>query len=244
MTGQTGTASQARTSTTSSPALRSWRVFPGKADQLRLVRQWVRDLLPPCEVLDDVLLVVSELGANAVCHTASGQGGQFVIEIAWAAETVRVAVADEGGPLEPRIIEAPHGESGRGLQAVCELSASTGFSGDVNGRLVWADVPWAARGGMPPQDSGWDQTGAAGLEVLRLRFPQVPAWFGQSTKQWWAMVKIDGEHRLVGAASPVELVTLLAAVRERRRTAEGYDLDPAPASAWQAWFAGAMTEAV
>jgi serine/threonine-protein kinase RsbW len=215
MTGQTGTASQVPASDAS--AVRSWRVFPGKADQLRVVRRWLTDLLPPCEPLDDVILVASELGSNAVRHTASGQGGKFAVEIAWAADVVRVAVADEGGPSEPRIVEAADDEGGRGLLAVREVSAGTGFAGDGNGRLVWADVLWAERGGPPPQDSGWDPAAATGLDVLRTWFPEVPAWFGRATRQWWALATVDGEYRLVAAPEPAALAAVLATVRSTGR---------------------------
>lgn len=243
MTGQTGIPSYVRSSALSADALKSWRIFPGEPGQIGMVRRWVRDLLPPCDALDDVVLIASELGTNAVCHTASGRGGQFVVEIAWAAEVVRVAVADEGGPSEPRLIEAPDGEGGRGLQAVHGLSACTGFTGDGNGRLIWAEVQWATRGGPPPQDAGWNPAGAAALETLRARFPDVPAWFGQATGQWWAMVTIDGEHRLIGATSPLELLTLLAAAWDPRSSPDRWELGPIRAPAWQARFASA-TEAV
>lgn len=177
MTGQTGIPSHVRSPAPTADTLRSWRVFPGEPGQIAMMRRWVRNLLPPCDALDDVVLIASELGTNAVCHTASGQGGHFMVEIAWAVEVVRIAVADEGGPSEPRIIEAPDGEGGRGLKAVRGLSASTGFTGDENGRLVWAEVLWAESGGPPPQGAGGNLASAAALEALRARFPKIPSWF-------------------------------------------------------------------
>lgn len=178
MTGQTGTPSQVRSPALSADTLRSRRVFPGEPGQIAMMRRWVRDLLPPCDALDDVVLIASELGTNAVCHTASGHGGHFIVEIAWTVEVVRIAVADEGGPLEPRIIETPDGEGGRGLKAVNGLSASTGFTGDESGRLVWAEVLWAASGGPPPQGAGRNLAITPSLEALRARFPKIPSWFG------------------------------------------------------------------
>jgi serine/threonine-protein kinase RsbW len=157
MTGHSDTASQVQTCPAITPALRSWRIFPGDAGQLRALRQWLRELLPPCEALDHVIFVASALAANAVCHTASGRGGRFAVEIVWAADVVVVAVVDDGGPTEPRIIEAPPGENGRGLLAIRELAVRTGCDGSELGRVVWADVPWASYGGPPPQDSAWDE---------------------------------------------------------------------------------------
>jgi hypothetical protein len=61
--------------------LRRSRVFPGEDCQLRVLREWLRGLLPACMVRDDVIAVASELRANAICHTASGRGGQFSVEV-------------------------------------------------------------------------------------------------------------------------------------------------------------------
>lgn len=223
MTGQSKTASQGQTCPMHTPVLRSWRIFPGEADQVRALRWWLKELLPPCEALDDVILVASELATNAIRHTASGQGGQFAVEITWTVDAVRVGVVDEGGPSEPRIIDAPTGEAGRGLLAIRELSVRRGCDGDELGRGVWADVPWAANGGQPPQDSAWHQATAAYLETLQARFPQIPSWFGHATSQWWAMVAINGQTRLISAASPNELGVLLEAIDAGRGTTRGPD---------------------
>ena len=66
---------------------------------------------------------------------------------------MRVAVADSGGPGEPRVIEDPTAEHGRGLLLVHGLSVRTGVAGDQRGRLVWADIDfgnlhWAAGPGV------------------------------------------------------------------------------------------------
>lgn len=125
----------------------SWRrVFPGEADQLRALRLWLKTLLPPCEDRSYVLLIATELGTNAILHTASGRGGSFAVEIAWRQQAVRVAVTDGGAHTEPQVIDNPAAETGRGLRLVQELSVRTGASGDHLGRLVWADVPWSAQG--------------------------------------------------------------------------------------------------
>jgi serine/threonine-protein kinase RsbW len=118
------------------------RVFPGDKRQLGVMRQWLASLLPDGPARDDVVLIATELASNAICHTASGQGGCFAVEIRWRRSAVRVAVADSGGPAQPRIIEDPAGERGRGLLLVRGLSQRTGTCGDHQGRLVWADVRW------------------------------------------------------------------------------------------------------
>ena len=74
--------------------LRWRRVFPGEGSQLGVLRRWLASLLPQCPARDDVTLVASELGTNAIVHTASGRGGWFAVEITWHRAVVRVAVAD------------------------------------------------------------------------------------------------------------------------------------------------------
>jgi histidine kinase-like protein len=118
------------------------RVFHGDEQQLGLLRAWLAALLPQSGAQDDVLCVATELSSNALRHTASGQGGSFAVGIACYRGVVRVLVADSGGPGEPRIIDDPAAEHGRGLLMVQSLSLRAGVLGGRRGRVVWADVPW------------------------------------------------------------------------------------------------------
>jgi anti-sigma regulatory factor (Ser/Thr protein kinase) len=120
-------------------------VFPGEQCQLGALRRWLASLLPDGPARDDLVLVATELASNAVCHTASGRGGWFAVEITWYPTVVRIAVADGGGTRLPRVIEDPGAERGRGLLLVRGLSLRTGARGDHRGRLVWAEVRWDAR---------------------------------------------------------------------------------------------------
>lgn len=118
------------------------QVFAGEASQLVQVREWLAVLLPPGEMCDDVISIATELGSNAVKHTASGRGGSFAVELACSPFTVRVAVVDDGGPGEPRVIDDLGAEHGRGLLLVRGLADQVGLCGDDSGRVVWADVAW------------------------------------------------------------------------------------------------------
>jgi hypothetical protein len=128
------------------------RVFPGEERQLGVLRRWLASLLPRCPARDDVASIATELGANAVRHTASGRGGWFVVEIIWPGPVVRVAVTDLGAPTGPQLVDDPEGEHGRGLLVVQGLSARAGVWGDRRGRVVWADVPWGDAGPGSPHD--------------------------------------------------------------------------------------------
>lgn len=161
----------------SGSGLRWRRVFPGEGSQLGVLRRWLETLLPPCPARDDVICVATELGTNALVHTASGHGGWFAVEITWHSAVVRVAVADCGAPGGPRMIDDPAGEHGRGLLVVRNLSVRTGVYGDHRGRLVWADVPWGDAGAWEPatpQDP-YEAAIRDGQAGLADRFAGVPA---------------------------------------------------------------------
>lgn len=139
---------QAQAITAWTPRLR-WRgAWPGVAGSCGEARGWVRGLLPACDARDDIVFVVSELVANAVRHSLSGQpGGTFGLDVGWAPELVRVVVSDAGGPSVPRLVRDADGDSegGRGLAAVAEVAIAWGVAGDQAGRSVWADIPWEPR---------------------------------------------------------------------------------------------------
>jgi hypothetical protein len=190
-------------------SLRWRRLFPGHERELSQLRRWLKSLLPECPARDDVLSVATEFGSNALEHTASGRdGGWFAVEVTWHPSTVQVAVADCGGPAEPRVISHPDGERGRGLLLVQGLSLRTGWTGDVRGRLVWAHIAWADQSLAAPGSSGdpYQASVREGEEALARRFAGVPAWFGRSTLAWWA---VAGPAGLVSAPTAQELAGLL-----------------------------------
>lgn len=204
--------------------LRWRRVFPGDEPQIRELRQWLATLLPECPARDDVIAVAAELSTNAVRHTASGRGGWFAAEITWHPACVRIAVADQGAPTAPRlpINTDPMTESGHGLVLILGIARRTGMTGDQRGRLVWADVPWDGWDAPVPAalPDGYEAAIRDGRKLLARRYREVPAWFGRSTLQWWALAGNPGAHRLVAANSPHELAQLLDTLgtSEMRRT--------------------------
>jgi serine/threonine-protein kinase RsbW len=192
------------------PAEMRWRrVFPGEERQLSLARRWLESLLPDCPPRDDVLLIATELGANAVLHTASGRGGHFVLEVTWEGPVVRVAVEDGGAASGPQVIDDPVGDRGRGMLVVQGLSVRFGVHGGHLGRTVWAEVPWGDADAVPASPQGsWDEVIRDGLADLAGRFAGIPTWFGRSTLQWWGLAR----GRLVAAPSAHELAGLLGRV--------------------------------
>jgi anti-sigma regulatory factor (Ser/Thr protein kinase) len=166
---------------------RRWRrFFLGEEAQLGELRRWLKSTLPDCSARNDVIVIASELGTNALRHTASGHGGWFGVEVSWHPSVLRIAVADCGGTAEPRIIDDLDAENGRGLLLVRGLSERTGVTGDQRGRMVWAEIAWD---GPEPDDGGLvpdgreaaSRSGPVGLARL---FAGVPTWFGRSALAW------------------------------------------------------------
>jgi Histidine kinase-like ATPase domain len=87
---------------------------------------------------------VSELCANAIAHTASGNGGLFTVEVDFPRPGVaRVAVTDEGGPSVPAAGAFDlMAEGGRGLAMVAACTSRWGYADAPPGRTVWAEACW------------------------------------------------------------------------------------------------------
>jgi serine/threonine-protein kinase RsbW len=213
MTGQTEPAS--RTVLAAHPRDLRWeRDFPGEKAQLAGVRRWIGELLPRCDAREVVALVASELSTNAIRHTASGRpGGRFGVTVTWTAESVLIEVDDAGGPSVPKVIEDADGENGRGLQLVLNLSSSLSVYGDEEGRLMRADIPWAAEGGPVPRASGYGPEAIAALAGLKNAHPMAVIWFGQATLHWWALVPTRHGDLLLEGLSPGDLMAALDRLR-------------------------------
>jgi serine/threonine-protein kinase RsbW len=132
------------------------RSFPGRPDQAGNARAFVRGVLPPSALADDVVLAASELVANALSHSRSGlPGGLFTVRVVLRpGRDLRVEVDDEGGRWEVRACDHEHG---RGLTVVAGLAGETnwGVAGGDAGRTAWARFGWpGAAARLIPNASG------------------------------------------------------------------------------------------
>ncbi|MCH0567378.1 MULTISPECIES: ATP-binding protein [unclassified Streptomyces] len=129
-----------------------WRFTAPAADSsVPQARHAVRDLLcrqgvpVPDDLVQGLLLIVSELVTNAVKHAAL-LSPTVAVEVAVGAEWVRVSVEDNH-PYRPTALEADHGQvGGRGLLLVREIAREAGGVCDVEhtaggGKVVWVAVP-------------------------------------------------------------------------------------------------------
>jgi two-component sensor histidine kinase len=90
------------------------------------------------EVVQDVLLAVSELVTNAVEH---GMGEVLLEVLQHADRCLRVQVTDHGGGA-PRLVPlTPDSPRSRGLAIVAAVSESWGHESCPTGVRVWAEFP-------------------------------------------------------------------------------------------------------
>lgn len=91
---------------------------------------------------DDVLLILTELVANAIRH-GSGPGDAVVVRLDESGGTCQVEVQDSRPDrLLPKVF-APHGEHGRGLILVDRLALAVGVATTATTKKVWASVDLA-----------------------------------------------------------------------------------------------------
>lgn len=102
-------------------------------------------------VHDDVALVISELFTNALVHTDSTE---ITCRLQTTAETVYLAITDQGhGTVGPQVRE-PDAESGRGLLLVNALAELWGVSNEHgHGRTVWAILSAGLAAGLSDESA-------------------------------------------------------------------------------------------
>ncbi len=144
---------------------RPWaRTFRGTPASVPEARRFVAELLAGCPAREALMTCVSELCANAIVHTASGNGGVFTVEVDLPRPGVaRIAVTDEGGPslptaapLDPTAAPLdPTAEGGRGLAMVAACTSRWGYADAYPGRTVWAEACWPVPVPSLGQDGSW-----------------------------------------------------------------------------------------
>jgi anti-sigma regulatory factor (Ser/Thr protein kinase) len=121
------------------------RIFPGQAWQVDEARTLVLKQASHevTSLVEDAVLVVGELAANAVRHTRSGwYRGWFLVVVGFSDDLVRIQVIDQGGDEEPRVrsVSRPVEEGGRGLLLVAACAKDWGVKDRPGGRCVWVDL--------------------------------------------------------------------------------------------------------
>jgi serine/threonine-protein kinase RsbW len=140
---RTGASAACRPATTggTAPARQHIRAFPALLPQVGEARRFLASVLADCPIIDEAVLCLSELAANACIHSASRlPGGTFTAHVlVRPGVQVRLEVADNGGPW---IASAHDDDRPHGLTIVAGLAHDHGVHGDVFGRLSWAILDW------------------------------------------------------------------------------------------------------
>lgn len=119
------------------------RSYPGSVDQVARVRADLAQAALGCPVVDDLVLLASELAANAVLHSKSGHlDHTFTVRATlYHGEYVRVEVIDQGGSWAVNDYDDEHG---RGFSVVAGIAGggSWGIEGDETSRVAWFRLDW------------------------------------------------------------------------------------------------------
>jgi serine/threonine-protein kinase RsbW len=129
------------------PKFLARRSFAGRPDQIRAVRYWMTRLTDGFANAGDAVLACSELAANAIVHSQSGQpGGVFTVRACIGHDTIRLEIIDQGGPWtglrrhQADDDDDDASQSGRGLTIIAAIASSWGISGDQEGRTAWCEI--------------------------------------------------------------------------------------------------------
>ena len=139
---------------THKPLSTTARTFWGTPASVAEARRFVAEFLVACPAREVLLTCVSELCANAIMHTASGNGGVFTVEVDCPRDGVaRIAVTDEGSTSVPAAGALDlMAEGGRGLALVAACTSRWGYADAYPGRTVWAEACWPV--GVPSPGQG------------------------------------------------------------------------------------------
>jgi anti-sigma regulatory factor (Ser/Thr protein kinase) len=132
------------------------QTFAATPDQVRHARSFLRGVLKACPVVDDAVLMISELCANAVQHSDSRKpGGTFTVRTeVHEAGYVWAEVEDSGGLWVPSASRSDGG--GHGLGIVRTMASDWGRDGDAaTGWVMWFRLEWPATRSRPAL-SAWE----------------------------------------------------------------------------------------
>lgn len=117
-------------------------VYPGAAIHVRRVRADLAAVTGECPVADELILLTSELAANAAIHSRSGwPGGEFTVRAyVYPGDYVWGEVEDQGGEWTGR----PGDDRPHGLDIVAAIAGpdNWGIDGDSACRVVWFRLDW------------------------------------------------------------------------------------------------------
>ena len=111
--------------------------FPAEPGQVRQARAALAGWLGGWPLADEAVLVCSEFATNSVVHSASRDGGAFILRVEVGQDLLRIEVEDAGGPWRAGSCDdgRPHGFD---VVAAIAGAENWGIDGDARGRVAWA----------------------------------------------------------------------------------------------------------
>ena len=133
-----------RTQTPKAPeAITFESAYPGTPDQAKHVRADLARVAGDCPVLDELVLLASELATNAIRHSRSGHPDRtFTVRaMLYPRHCAWVEVTDHGGTWA---VGEADDEQGRGLAIVAAVAGTHnwGINGDASSRVAWFRLNW------------------------------------------------------------------------------------------------------
>ena len=130
------------------------RGFPRTLEAAGKARGFLREVLSsriPPQVLDDVILMTSELAVNGVRHVPAPEGDWLEVLVDYGDDVLKVSVRDPGKDFATKDGLHSSGEvGGWGLSLVSSLSSRWGVAPEPDGTAVWFEVDRPAAG-----DADW-----------------------------------------------------------------------------------------
>jgi serine/threonine-protein kinase RsbW len=122
------------------------RRFPRSLEAAGEARGFLRDLLSsriPPVVLDDAILMTSELAMNGVRHVPALEGDWLEVSVDQGDEMLTITVRSPGKAFAGGEDLSRRGEvGGWGLHLVGELSSRWGITPAPDGTAVWFEMDW------------------------------------------------------------------------------------------------------
>jgi serine/threonine-protein kinase RsbW len=142
--GTKGGRKPVRTQTPKAPeAITFESAYPGTPDQAKHVRADLAKVAGDCPVLDELVLLASELATNAILHSRSGHPTRrFTVRATLCpSHYAWVEVTDDGGTWTA---DRADDEQGRGLAIVAAIAGdgNWGIDGDSSSRAAWFRLNW------------------------------------------------------------------------------------------------------